>query len=376
MSVFGGIFDALFGSDAPAPDPAIGQAAASSAATAGKALDWSMDVFNNYIKPRQDQLDQLQMQSARQQLMDQSAASDFAGQGRRDYTNYYRPLEIRSVNDANTYDSAGNIKQRMGLASNNVNQAATNARQQAIASLQRYGINPNSGAFAAVQSRLAQQQMLAEAGARTGAAFDTQDKAIALRAGAVATGRGLTNSAAQSLAGSTNAGSAAVAGGAQAADAAIKGTSVGSQGFGTAIQGYGTAGNIGANVYGSQLGYQAKALEQQTSFGGTLAGIGAAALMSSAKALKDRKQSLDTETVLDKVKGLKVDRWGYKGDPMLHIGPYAEDMHAKFGVGNGQMLGAGDSGGVALAGLKELNDKVDALASHVGVKVDTRRAAR
>jgi hypothetical protein len=103
-----------------------------------------------------------------------------------------------------------------------------------------------------------------------------------------------------------------------------------------------------------------------------LAGVGAG-LMFSSKKVKDRNESMENDDVLGKIRGLKVDRWGYKGDGMLHVGPYAEELHAKFGVGNGEVLGASDPGGIALAGVKQLDKKLEAISQRLGI--DTRAAA-
>lgn len=359
------------GGDAPPPDPLIGQSALMTAQLGNKALDWYQQVYQNDIRPAQQQQQALTNQVTQQQLSDSQKASQFADQQRGLYTSVYAPEEIRAAADANNYDSNANIVRRMGIVSANTNQAFANARQQSLQQLQRYGLNPNSGAFAETNRRLASDQALAEATGRTGAAFDTMDKAIGLRAGVVNTGRGLQNTANSTLTTGTQAGSAAVAGGNQTNQVGIAGMSAAGQGFGLGIQGNQVAGNLAAQQYG----IQSQAASQQGSALGNILGTGLGfALMKSSKQLKEKNQSMDTEGVLSKIDKLPVDRWAYKGDNQLHVGPYAEDMHAKFGVGDGVTIGAGDSGGVALAGLKELNKKVDMMGKAIGLRVDSRMA--
>jgi hypothetical protein len=84
----------------------------------------------------------------------------------------------------------------MGIAAANVNQQFSNAAGQQARTLSRFGINPNSSAFANMNAKLANQQALASAGMQTGAAFETMDRGIALRAGAANFGRNMPNAAA------------------------------------------------------------------------------------------------------------------------------------------------------------------------------------
>jgi hypothetical protein len=60
---------------------------------------------------------------------------------------------------------------------------------------------------------------------------------------------------------------------------------------------------------------------------------------------------------------LPVQTWRYKTDPRetRHIGPTAQDFHRAFAVGDDdQHIGMIDEGGVALAAVKALNERLDA----------------
>jgi hypothetical protein len=105
------------------------------------------------------------------------------------------------------------------------------------------GINPNSSAFARANANLVNQQALASAGMQTGAAFDTMDKGIALRAGAANFGRNMPNTAAQfgGLANST-AGTSSGVSGAGVNTAGAAGNFMN--------QGFGLAGNLNASGAG------------------------------------------------------------------------------------------------------------------------------
>ena len=109
---------------------------------------------------------------------------------------------------------------------------------------------------------------------------------------------------------------------------------------------------------------------QSGSFGQGLANIGALAggagalltginLVSSI-ALKEPIGPLDTEALRSKVKLLRCQRWHWKvGDPNTHCGPYAEDMHELFGVGNGKAFPIYDAIGVLFALIKALDAKLE-----------------
>lgn len=372
MGIFSEITEFLFG-EPPKPDPLIGQSAMANAEVAKENLDFYKQVYYNDVRPRQQRTDAITERIVNQGLYDQQQASRFAEEQRDDYRRIYRPLEERVAQEAADYDSQGNINRRMGIASANVNDAFTNAREQSVRALQKYGLNPNSGAFAALNSRLTTQQALANAGARTGAAFDTMDKGIALRAGAVQTGRGMPNTSAQFMGISTNAGQGAAGANASATAQANQGYGVMGQGFQGAIQGNTAAGNLAAQKSGLQMQGYGMGQETMGSLVGAGATLGAAAMMMSSKKAKDRNESIDPHDVLDRVRGLKVDAWSYKGDGQRHIGPYAEDLHQKFGVGNGEAIGQMDPGGIALAAVKALADDMDQIKGALGISVPGRK---
>lgn len=71
--------------------------------------------------------------------------------------------------------------------------------------------------------------------------------------------------------------------------------------------------------------------------------------------------TVEGETVLAMLESLPIATWRYKTDEAkaLHLGPMAQDFHAVFGLGDDDTrLAPGDMAGVALAGVKELNEKL------------------
>lgn len=85
----------------------------------------------------------------------------------------------------------------------------------------------------------------------------------------------------------------------------------------------------------------------------------------SSRAFKENFQLLDSRELLAKICNLPVQAWQYKDSQERHIGPVSEDFVGAFDVGtvqNGRRddkyLSPGDVAGVALAGVKELNQKL------------------
>ncbi len=70
--------------------------------------------------------------------------------------------------------------------------------------------------------------------------------------------------------------------------------------------------------------------------------------------------AVDSVSVLETVAKLLVSTWENKGqDGVKHLGPMAQDFHAAFGLGNTEKgISSIDTGGVALAAIKGLNEVV------------------
>jgi Chaperone of endosialidase len=78
---------------------------------------------------------------------------------------------------------------------------------------------------------------------------------------------------------------------------------------------------------------------------------------------KENFSPINPQTVLARVTAMPVTEWNYKTDQSVeHIGPMAQDFHAAFGL-NGpddKHISVVDEGGVALAAIQGLNNKLEA----------------
>lgn len=159
-------------------------------------LEFNREYYNNVVRPAAD-YDLQTRQAMTPRLMEAFDKQEgFADQQREDYLQNWRPLEQQVRRDALNYDSEDNVNRRSGIAAASVNQQFSNAAGQQARTLTRFGINPNSSAFANMNAKVANQQAVASAGMQTGAAFETMDRGIALRAGAANFGRNMPNAAA------------------------------------------------------------------------------------------------------------------------------------------------------------------------------------
>jgi len=87
-------------------------------------------------------------------------------------------------------------------------------------------------------------------------------------------------------------------------------------------------------------------------------------LLTSDRNAKENFKPVDNQVVLAKVAALAVSEWNYKTDSRVveHLGPMAQDFQAAFGL-NGtddKHISMVDEGGVALAAIQGLNEKLEA----------------
>lgn len=116
--------------------------------------------------------------------------------------------------------------------------------------------------------------------------------------------------------------------------------------------------------------------------------IGAVAA-SSSKTMKHEIDQVDDEEVLAKLKDLDIQVWTYTEEaqnqiaeetgqpasPYQHIGPYAEDLHEAYGVGDGKRIFFGDGIGISLAAIKGLLNRIEVLEELVLVSVEEQEVA-
>jgi hypothetical protein len=79
-------------------------------------------------------------------------------------------------------------------------------------------------------------------------------------------------------------------------------------------------------------------------------------------------ENISGEDILTKIRSLPITRWSYRTDDnnIRHIGPMAQDFYAAFKLGNDdKAIGTVDADGVALAGIKALEERTTKLAAEL-----------
>lgn len=101
-------------------------------------------------------------------------------------------------------------------------------------------------------------------------------------------------------------------------------------------------------------------------------------VLTSDRGAKENFAPLDTRTVLAKVISLPVTEWNYKDDAadQKHIGPVAQDFHAAFGLNGAddKRISVVDEGGVALAAIQGLNEKVEGRSQEEKNQIESLKA--
>ena len=82
---------------------------------------------------------------------------------------------------------------------------------------------------------------------------------------------------------------------------------------------------------------------------------------TSDRNLKEKFTPIDNQAILERVARLPISRWNFKTDAATrHIGPMAQDFYAAFNVGpDDRHIATVDEGGVALAAIQGLNQKLE-----------------
>lgn len=239
-------------SSAPAPDPAIGQAALKEAQLGYDWLDFAKDQFA-VSNERQKTTDALSNQVTQQQLASSQQASQWATEDRNRWTNTYKPVEDAYIKEATNYGSQENQDKLAAEAKADVLSNASAQIQANNRSMASMGVNPNSGKFQAANNSAAINTALSAAGAENAARQSARDKGLALKADVSNLGKGLASQAASNSALGVSAGSSSLGSNIAANSSWNTGNQIMGQGYQGAMSGYGNQANILNTQYGNQL---------------------------------------------------------------------------------------------------------------------------
>jgi hypothetical protein len=97
---------------------------------------------------------------------------------------------------------------------------------------------------------------------------------------------------------------------------------------------------------------------------------------SSDRNAKQDFASISPAQILEKVDQLPISEWSYKVDPITrHVGPMGQDFYAAFNIGTDERhIAPIDEGGVALAAIKGLNEKLNQKLGEKDAEIETLKA--
>jgi hypothetical protein len=128
------------------------------------------------------------------------------------------------------------------------------------------------------------------------------------------------------------------------------------------VNGTGFANRFGGletmRIVNGRVGIRTATPQSELEVNGTL--LATTVVQTSDRNMKENFTSVDAREMLKKVAALPVTRWNFKGESHVeHIGPMAQDFHAAFATGaDDRHIATVDAGGVALAAIKGLNEKL------------------
>lgn len=239
-------------SKAPKPDPLIGQAAMSNAALAKEQAAVAREQLA-WEKDRAEKQDPLIQKIVDQQIAIGDTNAERSNEQWQIYKDLFAPMEERMVQDANNFDSDERKDRMAAEAGADVTRGYQGALESNQRNMERMGVNPNSGRFAALTTETGLAQTKDTAGAMNKARRDTELQGMAMREGAAKFGRGMTSTGLAADAASLNAGNSAT-GNINAGNAAhAAGLNSAAQWFGGANAGNNSAGNLMLGQYQGQL---------------------------------------------------------------------------------------------------------------------------
>lgn len=335
------------GSDAPPPDPAIGQAAQMNAEVGREYLDWykQKDAAD---KPNRDAAIQLALDQAKTQTATAKKQNDMADETYAYTKGTFRPLEQKIATEALGYDTAARRDQEAAQAQADVGSAMDASKANLVREVESRGGDVNSGNFTASLANLGAKGAAAAAGAGNQARKNVEQIGAAKLADAANLGRGIASTNATQTALGLQAGNSSVNNAKTPLDISAQQIGQYGQAAGVAMQGNSSAGNLLLGQYNAQTNANAQAGQAGSALmgavgtvaGGFLGGPGGAMAgkaIFSDKNMKNGVKPVKAEVSLAAVRKMPVKSWKYKEGSAAddggqrHTGPMAQDARAALG---------------------------------------------
>lgn len=358
-------------SSAPAPDPAIGQAALGNLEISKEMLAYYREK-DAESKPARDAAISLALDQAKVQTETARKQNAMADET-YDYTKKtFRPLEQKIASDAIGYDTTARRDSEAAQAQADIGTAGDAARISLARDVVSRGGDVNSGNFTASLANASVREAAAKAAAGNQARKNVETVGAAKVADAAALGRGIA---------STNATQTQL--GLQAGNSAVSTSQVPGNVTAQQVSGMNQTGSAAAGVNSSAGNLLLGQYSAQNAAGsndaavGALGQLGGAAIASkslfgfSDKRLKKDRKNVRPEVSLAAVRKMPVQSWKYKKGTVAddggktHIGPMAQSVKAALGdatAPGGKVVDFISLAGHTLAAVQALDKKVSKIS--------------
>lgn len=301
------------------------------------------------------------------QLPQMQEAFRQAQMDRQRYEETYLPIEQNLIKEFEEYDSPERREQESARMQADVAAQFDSQRENALQRLEGYGIDPSQTRSLAMDRGVRAQQAAMQAMAGNQGRQQVEQMGRALRGEAINIGRGLP-----SQVGMTQGVVNQTAGGA----AGNFGNMVGAMGAAynpalaagqQSMAGYQQGADINTQGFQNSLNqWNANAAATQAGWNTAINAAGAAGGMFMSDPDKKEKRAPGREGVADAIAAIPVEEYEYKGnsgydDGQRHMGPMADQVRAKLGIGDGTAIPAQDLVMAQFAAIQELTERLAAL---------------
>lgn len=299
------------GGGGSSPDPQIGEAQKQMANLAEKEYN----DFKTTIWPEMQKQYAAQTESATKLGNQQYALNEKNAAISDDYYNrmksQFYPMQDKVIQDANEYNTEGNMERQAALAMGDVNTQYDNQRQQNNMRLQSYGINPTSGAYVGQNNAMDVMQAATGAAAATKARTAAEQLGWAKRMDAIGLGSGLAGNQATSTGLALSAGNSSLAAGQVPMSNLTSMNSANMGATSTATNAWNQVGQLGIGSMNAQANMAQAQATQSAGWGSALGSIGAVGLNYALKS-SDIRMKENISVVGTAPNGLTIYEFEYK----------------------------------------------------------------
>lgn len=242
------------------------------------------------------------------------------------YNRIYGPMEEGFASEASGWNTPARQEQDRARAGADVATAFNQQRKAALDTLGRFGVDPSTTRFAALDSTYRINQAAATASAETQAGLGTELTGLGLTQQAINTGRGYAGDSSTLIGAGTQAGKSGIS-------AANQTFATGSEAMGTPVQYAGLANQSRAGAtsalnagFQNELGAAQFNQQNDQNFMQGLGSIVGGALGVGKLFLSDRRLKTDVERIGVLDNGLPIYRFRYRGDQTIYIGLMADEV--------------------------------------------------